>query len=67
MRAGGGAAFGVDSGMPDLAGALMRMVGSRNVAVRAGRALDLGVVRAVATGGVADLEAFARWMTRRAV
>lgn len=48
----------------DLAQALMRVVGFRNVAVHEYRALD--VVRAVATRGLSDVEAFGRWMVMRA-
>lgn len=57
-----------DAGLldPDLAAAMMRMVGFRNVAVHEYRALSLDVVRAVATDGLGEVEAFARWMTARA-
>lgn len=57
-----------DAGLLDeaLAGALMRMVGFRNVAVHEYRALNLDVVRAVAAGGLGDVAAFARWMVARA-
>ena len=47
---------------PGLAQALMRMVGFRNVAVHEYQTLNLDVVRAIATTGLGDLEAFARWM-----
>ena len=50
----------------DLAAALMRIAGFRNVAVHEYRALNLTVVRAVAVGGLGNVEAFARWMTARA-
>jgi len=58
----------VDAGVldPDLGAATVRMVGFRNVAVHEYRALDLDIVRAVATDGLRDLEAFARWMVGRA-
>ena len=45
---------------------MMRTVGFRNVAVYEVQALSLDVVRAVATRGLGDVEAFARWMTARA-
>lgn len=50
----------------DLAAAMMRMVGFRNVAVHEYQALNLDIVRAVATDGLSDLAAFARWMVGRA-
>ena len=57
----------------DLAAALMHVVGLaaptyrfRNAAVHEYRALNLDVVRAVAVGGLGNVEAFARWMTARA-
>ena len=46
---------------PDLAAAMQRMVGFRNVAVHEYRALHLGVVRSVVETGLDDLAAFARW------
>ncbi len=49
------------------AAAMMRMVGFRNVAVHEYRALNLDVVRAVATDGLGNVAAFARWMVGRAV
>lgn len=50
----------------DLAAAMMRVVGFRNVAVHEYRALNLDVVRSVAADGLGNVEAFARWMTTRA-
>ena len=49
-----------------LATAMMRVVGFRNVAVHEYRALNLDVVRAIATDGLGNVEAFARWMVARA-
>jgi uncharacterized protein YutE (UPF0331/DUF86 family) len=57
-----------DAGALDAAAAesLQRMVGFRNVAVHAYAALNLDIVRAVASGGLGTLEDFARWMVGRA-
>lgn len=49
----------------DLAAALQRMVGFRNVAVHDYQTLNLAIVRAIVDRHLDDLEAFTAWAIRR--